>query len=154
MFEKSIYLCGSMSGMKSLGAGWRKDLQPWLEKKGLKVFNPCKEELKMRDKYKLKDLPLHDWEKLPQILQEEIMEKDLEQIWFRTRFVVCYFTKYSTGTVSELSYALLKNIPVYFVTNRRLKGWPGTVARKEGNKRFRTFAELKRFLTVKYALHS
>ncbi len=150
MFKKSVYLAGSMSGLKSLGAIWRKQIQVWLEKRGFRVFNPCIEELKHRDQYGLKDIPLSDWEALPQPLQEEIIKKDLAQVIYSTCFVICYFTRYSSGTVSELSTTLLKNVPVYIVSPRKLKGWPGTVSRCEGNKRFKDFASLKRFLAVKY----
>lgn len=150
MFSKSVYLAGSMIAQKRYGHVWRKQIQKWLEKNGFKVFNPCNEEMVVRKKYDLKDLPIHEWDKLPQPLQEEIIKKDLDQVGLKTRFVICYFTQYSTGTVSELSHALKHNVPVYFVTKLKLKGWPGTVSRADGNRRFKNFSDLKRFLKAKY----
>lgn len=149
---KSVYLCGSMSNLKTYGTGWRKKLKKWFDERRVLAYDPCTEETKEHKKYDLAKTPKHCWEKLPHPLQEEIIVKDFRQIEEKTKYVVCFFTRFSTGTVSELSLALYRNLPVYFVTSRSLKGWPYTVSKKDGNKVFKTFDDLKRFLTVKYHL--
>lgn len=138
-----IYLCGTMSHQKNFGSVWRKKLQKWFEKHNLKVYNPCAEETKLTCQVTYK------WEKIPQADQEKIILKDLKAIQ-DSLFVVCYFTKYSTGTVSELTHALYVDSPVFFVTKRRLKGWPLTVSRSGDNRVFKTFRGLKRYLKRKY----
>src|SRR3990170_3350605 len=152
--SKSVYLCGSKSNLRNYGMGWRKQIKAWLHKRGVKAYDPCIEETKEHRQYDLKKVPKHRWEKFPQPLQEKIRDKDLRQICHNTNFVVCFFTRYSTGTITELGVAGWKRIPTYIVTARRLVGWPATTADQEGNKVFRTFDELKRFLVVKYKLYA
>jgi nucleoside 2-deoxyribosyltransferase len=40
MKKKRIYLAGGMEASKELGAGWRKDITPFLEEIGFEVLNP------------------------------------------------------------------------------------------------------------------
>ncbi len=136
-----------MSHLKGLGAEWRRELTNWFSKYNLRVYDPCKEEANGTLINQIKKSEWHKWDKLPQEIQESIITKDLNQINFNTNFIICYFTRYSTGTVSELTFAFYRKIPIYFVTNRRLIGWPGTIAKSEGNKIFNNFDQLKRFLT-------
>lgn len=142
------YLCGSMSGLKDQGSGWRKKLGKWLDKHNIKAYDPCKEELGDHTRYEIKDKS--NWESFPQDLQETIMEKDLTQIKYFSDFVVCYFTRYSTGTVSELAFAYYHGIPVYFVTDLSLRGWPLTVSRGVRNRVFNNFNDLKKFIRNTY----
>lgn len=39
--KRTIYLAGSMSAKKNMGAGWRKHMSKYLEKFGVVVKNPC-----------------------------------------------------------------------------------------------------------------
>ena len=150
--RKKPYLCGTMSNLKDYGTGWRKEVTKWLKQYRIIAYDPCLEETKEHKKYDLTKIVKNNWEGIPQLLQEEIINKDLRQIRYFTNFIICFFTRYSTGTVSELSFALYFKIPVYFVTIRKLKGWPLTVANSEGNKIFKCFADLKRYLKIKYKL--
>lgn len=138
---KSVYLCGSMSGLRNFGAGWRKKVQSWLETRGEKVFNPVVEE---------GDKPNPDWESLDQSFQEAIIKKDLNQVINFTKYIICYYTQPSTGTVSELSAAFYNNIPCYFVKAATLKGWPRTVSKAATSRVFKTFNELFKFLGYTY----
>jgi nucleoside 2-deoxyribosyltransferase len=148
---KKIYLAGTMSSQKNFGEEWRSNLVKWFSKYGRHCFNPCTEEIKFHKHYKIKAQNKQDWEKLPQILQEKIIKADLKQIK-KSKYVICYFTKYSTGTVSEITFAYFLNIPIYFVASRSMKKWPGTVARSKRNKVFNDFESLKRYLAIKYKM--
>lgn len=150
--SKIPYLAGTMTGLKSYGIAWRRQIKIWLKERGVECYDPCTEETSEHKKYDLKRIPKHKWEKFPQPLQEEIRDKDLNQICRDTSYIICFFTKYSTGTITELGLAGWKRIPVYMVTTRKVMGWPGTTMGQEGNRIFRTFEELKRFLLVKYSL--
>ncbi len=145
-YQKSVYLAGTMSNLKGFGIGWRKKIKKWLTKRDILVFDPCDEEANEHIGFKITKKNRAKWETFPQQLQEQIMLKDLEEIELGTRFIICFFTKYSTGTVSELAHAFYYRIPVYMVTNRKLLGWPGTVAHAAGNKVFKSFKALKRWL--------
>lgn len=152
MWTKKPYLCGTMIGKADNGAGWRKSMRRWFTQYGVSAYDPCIEESSVGKIYDIKDVGKTPWENLPQPLQEAIVKKDIRQIRYGTSCVVCYFTKYSTGTVSELTAALCANIPVFIVTSRRLCGWPGTTANCDGNRVFSSFETLKRFLVYKYRL--
>ena len=148
---KSVYLAGSMSGQKNYGMEWRKKTQKWLESRGLTVFNPCNYESKLLKKYKIK-ADLWKWETLPLAMQEEIIVRDMEQIQKHTSFVVCYYTKPSSGTTKEMVHAWLNKIPLYIVTKRKIRGWEGTAARAAGNKKFKEWVDLFNFLAYKFKL--
>ncbi len=150
--NKTIYLCGSMSHLKGFGLEWRKNITQWFATRGAKCYDPCIEETDEHKAYNIPKDKRQCWEEFPQELQEAILRKDLEQIEHHTSYIVCFFTRFSTGTVSELAFALYHNIPVYFVTTRRLVGWPFTVAHAAGNKIFRNFKALKKYLArTRYA---
>lgn len=152
MWNKKIYLCGSMTGLKHGGAGWRKSFSRWLSQRGQDCYNPCTAEAEIAKLYGVKSISSWDWNKLPQPMQEDIIRKDLNQIRYGTKYVICYFTKYSTGTVSELTWAHYFGIPIYTVTQHSLRGWPATATKTNGNAVFNNFDKLKRFLIYKYKL--
>lgn len=130
----SIYLCGTMSHLKDYGSKWRDDISVFLTSLGDKVYNPCIEE---------GGTP--EWEKLPQAEQERIIIKDLDEIYNNTKAIVCYFTKYSTGTVSELTFAYYFNIPIYLISKEKPEKWPGTIINSAGNKWFSSFDDFKKY---------
>lgn len=136
--------------MKDQGAGWRKKIRKWLDKHGIESYDPCKEEKGEHKKYGITKKNIADWEMFPQALQERIIQKDIDQIILKSDFLICYFTKYSTGTVSELTIAQYTSTPAYIVSDVPLVGWPGTVSRANSNRLFKTFKELKTFLKERY----
>lgn len=135
---KSVYLAGSMSGLKNFGAGWRREIQKWLEAQGEKVFNPVLEE---------GDKPNPDWESLDQGFQEAIIKKDLNQVINFTKYIICYYTQPSTGTVTELGSAFYHGIPILFVSSGAIQGWPGSISRASSSKVFKSFKALKSYLS-------
>ena len=137
-----------MSGLKDQGAGWRKKLRNWLDKQGINSYDPCIEEMEEYNDYAITDPS--NWESLPQQLQETIIDKDLEEIKYRTDFIICYFTRYSTGTVSELTFAHYHQIPILMVSDVPLVGWPLTISRSKLNKVFYNFNALKKFIKETY----
>ena len=137
MTKKIPYLCGSMSGLKGYGKRWRNRETKWFKKHGIQVYNPCIEE-------RIKPSPR--WENLWIFDQVRIIRKDLDQIKEKTSFLLVYFTQYSTGTVTEMSAACYWGIPVYVVSKRCIKGWPGTAASYGRSLQFGSFRELHRYL--------
>jgi hypothetical protein len=131
--------------------GWRRKTQRWLEDRGLSVYNPCTAEAKYLKKYDVKASP-HKWESLPQAMREEIIRRDLEQVAKYTTFVVCYYTKPSSGTTKEMVHAWLHGVPLYIVTKRRIRGWEGDAARASSSKVFPEFVDLYNHLSYKYKL--
>jgi len=143
------YLCGSMTGLKDQGAGWRKKITKWLVKQGYKVYDPCVKELGALKTNGVTRKNYARWEYFPQKLQEHIIRTDLRAI-LTSELIICYYTRPSTGTVSELTWAFYHNIPIYFVlTGSYVEGWPLTIANR--NKVFSGFADLKDFMKEKYA---
>lgn len=150
---KRVYLAGTMSDQKNFGAGWRSDISKWLQKYGKKCFNPCVEEVALHKKFKVKSCAKEKWDKLPQELQEKIIKQDLREVR-QAKFVICYFTRYSTGTVTELGHAYINRVPVYAVSSRAIQKWPGTILRSRRNRVFKDWIALKRFLIIKYKLRA
>ena len=140
--NKSVYLAGSMSDLPNMGAGWRSKIQRWLEEHGVNVFNPCNEEGNKG--------ATPNWESLDQRTQEAIIRMDLAQVCEFSDYIICYYTQASQGTTTELGSAFYHNVPVYFVTKKKLNKWNGTVSRTKGNKVFSNFKQLKQFLKRKY----
>lgn len=148
---KSVYLAGTMSNQKNYGQEWRRKTQKWLEDRGLLVFNPCRTEAKMSKKYDVR-VNLYNWEGLPQPMQEEIIERDLQQIEHRTKFMIVYYTKPSSGTTKEMVTAWRNKIPMFVVTSRRVRGWEGTAARAVTSKLFKTWEDLYNHLSYSLKL--
>ena len=146
--KKIPYLCGSMSGLKGYGRRWRARETEWFIKHGMGVYNPCVEEEVFTKfvGYFTKQTDPIKWEELDEKVQVHIIRKDLDQIKEKTSFLLVYFTQYSTGTVTEMSAACYWNIPVYVVSKRCIKGWPGTAARYGRSRQFGIFRELHRYL--------
>lgn len=131
---KRVYLCGSMSGLKNYGAGWRKRVKKHLLSLGYEVFDPCVEEA-----------GTPDWESMTQSQREGIILKDIGYIDKQADLVVCYFTGYSTGTVSELTHAFYKGIPIHFISRRPPKKWPGTIYSSWRNDKYSTIDEFIKY---------
>ena len=148
---KSVYLAGSMSGQKNYGRAWRKGFQKWLEERKVAVFNPCQYESGILKKYGVR-ADLCKWESLPIQMQLEIIQRDLKQIAESTKFVVCYYTKPSSGTTKEMVHAWMHKIPLYVVSKRRIRGWEGSVVQADNSKVFDDFIGLKNFLAYKFKL--
>ena len=149
-----VYLAGTMTAATGWGVGWRRREQKWFASHGEGTFSPPDRENELLVKY---DIRPSDLRRYPYRLHSstrkqlfgEIVKFDLEQIRYRTKYVVVYFTEYSPGTVSELTWARMWGIPVYMVTKRkRLKPWTESCVTKT----FRTWEQLHSFLKVRYGL--
>ncbi len=146
---KTVYLAGTMAGLKDLGAGWRSTEKAKLSAMGIDSFSPPENESFIVDKYKCDPYDLNtNWNKYSDKLRKEIftdiIKLDLEFIRDKSDAIVCYYTKPSTGTVSELTWAHMLGIPNYVVngSGERLPGWVLACVTKE----FKTFDALNRFL--------
>lgn len=138
-----------MAGLKDLGAGWRSALKPKLLRLGIESFSPPENESFIVDKYHCNPFDLNtNWQKYSDKLRKaiftDIIKLDLEFIRDKADAIVCYYTKPSVGTVSELTWAHMLGIPNYVVngSGERLPGWVLACVTKE----FKTFESLNRFL--------
>lgn len=146
---KTVYLAGTMAGLKDLGASWRSELKPQLSTFKIDSFSPPENESFIVTKYKcnpydLNSNPQKYSDKLRKEIFTDIIKLDLEFIRDKSDAIVCYYTKPSIGTCSELTWAKMLGIPVYLVngSGERLPGWVLACVTKE----FKTFNALKCFL--------
>lgn len=146
-----VYLAGTMSGKNNYGIGWRKKEKKWLEGRGEAVFSPPDREHALLVKYDIQPSLLRSRShRLPPSVRKqlfrEIIKFDLDQIRYRTKYAIFYFTEYSPGTVSELTWCFMWGIPAYIVTRMKLKAWSEACATKI----FNSFEQLRNFLKVTY----
>ena len=136
-----------MTRTADYGRAWRKKEKRWLEARGEKVFSPPDREQSLLSKYNIKRNFLHDGGRslLPhqrKSLFRDIIRFDLEQLQYQTKYAIFYITEYSPGTISELTWCFMNQIPAYVVTRKKLKAWPEACATKI----FSSFEELHGFL--------
>ena len=145
-----------MEHAKNFGAGWRRELQRWLESElGQKVFNPAEVSKKyLRRHYpgmnqsRLKRTDLKTFHKLVSAL----MQLDCREIAMRTDYVICLWDQSAqkgAGTKGELTMAKYFGKPVYMVTKMNTVKIPGWVLACT-TMIFRNFDEMKTFLGEKY----
>jgi len=153
----NAYLSGGMEYAQNEGADWRRDLQHWLKTElGHTAFNPALESarfrarrLKTEDFRALKSDDVQRYTRLVRIL----IDKDLGAITRRSDYVICLWdhrARKGAGTVGELTVARTLRKPVYMVTRISPQNIPGWILGCTSH-RFRTFNELKAFLSRKYA---
>ena len=90
IFRNTIYLAGTMTAQKNYGAPWRRKLGKWLVSHGQKIYDPCVEEVGEAQP---------NWELINQYDQEAIVHKDLNQIRYNTKYIICY-----SGFINYRSY--------------------------------------------------
>jgi hypothetical protein len=146
-----------MEFAKGEGSDWRREMDDWI-RLNLKhtVFNPnIESERFLSGKYpkgqfrdlKIKDISLYT------SLVRELIDIDTKEIAQRSDYVVCYWDESAqrgAGTKGELTIARFTEKPVYMVTEMKHQDIPGWVLGCATNL-FRSFSELKSFLTDKYA---
>jgi hypothetical protein len=129
MQNKSIYLCGSMTNLADFGTGWRKDITRFLNRHfpHTPIFDPSREEGTLHQKAGITKKDRANWNKFPFEIQDIILRKDMKQVLNKTLYVLCNFTRHSTGTVSELVSAYFHKIPIVLVGKGPFKGWVRTI---------------------------
>ncbi len=156
MSKERVYLSGGMEHAKNFGAGWRSELQRWLERElGQKVFNPAEVSKKyLRQHYpgmnqnRLKRTDLKKFQRLVSTL----MRLDCREIALRTDYVICLWDQSAqkgAGTKGELTMAKYFGKPVYMVTRMQPVNIPGWVLGCT-TEIFRSFDEMKAFLRKKF----
>jgi hypothetical protein len=134
------------------GAGWRGELQGWIERElRHEVFNPNVES----DRYFAAQHPSLDVRKLKQDnvhryteIIRHLLDLDCREIAHRSDYVICFWDESAArgaGTKGELTMARFFGKPVYLVTAFRLEEIPGWVLGCT-TRTFTGFAELKNFL--------
>ena len=143
-----------MTRANDWGVGWRRREKRWFAPYGETVFSPPDRENNLLVKFDIRPSDLRNYPhrlhpSTRKQLFGEIIKFDLEQIRHRTKYVIAYFTEYSPGTVSELTWARMWDIPVFMITRkRRLKPWVEACTTKV----FHTWDQLHSYLKVKYTL--
>ena len=155
--SKSVYMAGTMTDRKDRGRSWRVRLGNWLEERGEEVFSPPDRELELFTKYDIPPSVLYQNSNKvsPSVKGEllgDILDFDLDQIEYHTKYCIFFINEISWGTAGELTYALRLRIPVYIVTKMQLKSF--AAARPKGSKVriFQSFDQLKTFLKYTYGL--
>jgi hypothetical protein len=119
--NSTAYLVGAMDYANDHGAGWRKELTPWLENLGVEVLNPCekpfdvgKEDYDSRIK---RDIAKKngDYETLSKVMKE-IRIYDLNMVDAST-FIIFYldYDIRTTGSYEEIFWANRMMRPVIIV---------------------------------------
>ena len=164
-----VYLAGAMEKAQDLGAGWRKEITPFLEQElQLDVLNPCEFEphqLKGLQPNRLPEFytdlhgqrvkPKH-WHELKNASEKHlynrflkymrrIIQYDINVVRYQANIVIVYWdecTGKGAGTHSELTDAFLNNVPVYCVAQSEMPAWTKACCTEI----FLTFDALKEFL--------
>jgi len=149
------FLCGGMEYVQDGGRGWREHLRLWINQElGHRVFDPIIEAQRILSEEELANFlkwKCADFERFRKTMRF-IINHDLEVMAREADYVVCHWdvgTARGGGTHAELTAALRKGIPVYFVTEMApndISGWVLGCA----DKIFTTFSSLKEFLTENY----
>ncbi len=151
-----VYLSGGMEYAKNEGIDWRNQMENWLKiELGHSVFNPNKESDKLLNKLllnnnfrSLKSTNIEDYFKITR----KFVDIDTKEIAFRSNYVICYWDKSAqkgAGTKGELTIARFFKKPVYLVTKMNLENIPGWILGCVTHS-FKSFSQLKKFLTNKY----
>ena len=146
------YLSGGMEYADGEGAGWRTELQGWIEQNlGHEVFNPNVESERIFRRHyagvDFRKLKMEDIGRYQEIVRQ-LVEIDCDEIAKRTDYLICYWDESAAkgaGTKGELTMAKYFGKPIYLVTSFRLHDLPGWVLGCV-TKIYPNFEELKKFL--------
>jgi hypothetical protein len=151
-----VYLSGGMEHARDFGAGWRKELQRWLETElGQKVFNPAevsREYLRRHypgmNQNRMKRTDMKKFKRLVSAL----MRLDCREIATRSDYVICFWDRSAqqgAGTKGELTMAKYFGKPVYMVTKMDPVDIPGWVLACT-TMMFKNFDDVKMFLKERF----
>jgi hypothetical protein len=167
----SVYLAGAMENANKLGAGWRKDLTPFLESLDLTVLNPCEFEPHQLKGLQPNRLPEYYtdfegnqvkpkyWHELKNAKERHLYNRFLKymrriihydmRLVAKVDYVVVLWdeaTSKGAGTHAELTEAFLNNIPVYCVALTDIPAWCKACCTEI----FLDFESLKEFLKEEF----
>jgi hypothetical protein len=150
------YLCGPIEFESDGGRLWRRKLAPFLrETLGHRVYDPAEDETKNLSEEEVANFrswKASDPDRFRRAIRK-IIAFDLDLIEKEADYVVCYWEgggAQSGGTSGELTIALRKGIPVYFVTPlplEKVSGWMLGCA----DQVFSSIEQLKEFLAARYS---
>lgn len=151
---RRVYLSGGMEYADGEGAGWRNEMQTWLENSlGHSVFNPNVESDRFfathHPSVNFRTLKTENVENYRRII-EKLVEIDCREIAEHSDYVVCFWDEGAAkgaGTKGELTIAKYFRKPVYLVTSFQLHELPGWVLGCV-TRSFTSFDELRAFLST------
>jgi len=152
-----VYLSGGIDFSSDKGKGWREEITPFLENKGIKVFNPLnhhktfhiKEDIDtVKRPYMQKLLAEGKFDEL-QGEMRELCHLDLRAIDLASFMIVSYDTSiHLCGTVEEISIASKQVKPVLLMCKNGKKKLPSWLyGRLQHEYFFDTWDEVKAYLT-------
>jgi len=171
--KQNVYLAGAMESAENLGAGWRKELTPFLENLNFNVLDPCEFEphqLKGLQPNRLPDyytdglsgnkIKCYHWHQLKNAeeahLKERflkymrrIIEYDCDIVQTQTNLIIVLWDEAAgkgAGTHSELTLGYLNNIPILCVATTDMPAW----AKACCSNIFLDFDSLKEFIENNY----
>ena len=114
------YLVGPMDAVEDAGAGWRKDLTPWLEDRGVIVFNPCDKPVYDDDPDYLEDV---DFGQKRKALIESEQWDELANLVKPVRFIDLRMVDSANFLIVNLDfdYKICGSWEELFIGNRQMK---------------------------------
>ena len=166
-----VYLCGSIEASPDGGKGWRVELTPFLESLGLEVLDPCvleNDKLKNFQPNRLPDyytdldgkkIKVLHWHQLKNSKETHLYDRFLKymrriikydlKLVEDADYLIVYWdekTGKGAGSHSEVTWAFMKNIPVYCVASVDIPAWGKACMQKI----CLTFDDLKKFLQEEF----
>ncbi len=153
---RSIYLAGAIEFAPDGGKAWRSRIEKFLvEKLGLRVFNPCINEVALlspEEKQNFRHWKDNDRQRFLPVIRR-IIDHDLDNILNNTQFIVCYWDEHAllgAGTAGELTLAWRHKIPVYLVAAMepaKISSWVAGCATEV----FSNLDELETYLLLRHS---
>lgn len=115
--SKHVYLAGAIDRAPDRGKAWRDELTPFLNQLGVPIFNPCLQEVILREEEATIDHQSPEWFALKRKIVQAIIDDDINALE-KSEFVICYWDRYCTlgaGTAGEVTVAYRNKIPIYLV---------------------------------------
>lgn len=126
-----IYLSGAMEYAPDHGRQWRAAITPFLEERGVEVYDPARDEKKDLTDEEVRHF--REWKRTDlarfQATVRKIIAYDLDIIERRCDGIVCYWDEHCTkgaGTQAELTVAHRLGLPVHLIAAmpvEQISGW-------------------------------
>lgn len=157
LYGMRTYLVGAMESVPDGGTQWRSRITPWLNSRGVLVFNPCDKPLSEETSRESPEDRAIRKRLLEQGKYDEMIEHakmirptDLRMVDI-TDFIIAYIDKdsYATGTYEEISWANRQKKPILVVCEqgkREAPPWLFLMLKKAHHTIFDDWSSLQEYL--------